>query len=226
MEVPDWLLDFLDWLSAVLKHWIPLVTGGAMTAALVVINVLESKPPTWLTWIWLYAAIFAASFLAWREGARGRPKFSVHLKRVGFFTGAGPANSTWIVGRVYISNHGTPGTIHEVEIWARVCGAPTKAKFSYIGDQFQLTNPADADDVASIWPEDGLEKARGVLFEKGRGRDYVFFAYFLDRTVHEIDLSTVEVHFQDSFDGKWETIGKPSRIEPNPRALTRRGAPN
>jgi hypothetical protein len=208
-----WLYDVADWSCAVVKHWVPLVTGGLVTAILLVVNLKSGQTPTWLTWIWLYVAILCASFLAWREGSRGRPRFRAYIKRVSFFVGAA-GDGAWIVGRVFFSNWGTPSTIHDLEIWANRGGNAIRGEISNIERRFILTDPTDPTiSPLHIWPEQSLQHTNRQQFEKGQGHDYQFLALFRGQETASFPASSVHIRFKDAFDRPWVTIDAPRQVD-------------
>ena len=69
-ELLSVLRDLLDWLWAIFKQWVPLVTGGAITAILAAVDFAQGKPVTWAVGSWFLVAFVVAAFLAWRKFAR------------------------------------------------------------------------------------------------------------------------------------------------------------
>jgi hypothetical protein len=81
--------DIWQFFIGIIRHWIPLITGGSITAAL---GVLEHKTGSSVPWSW-YAAIlllffFFSCFSAWRDEYRKRitleeqakPKLSIQFR--------------------------------------------------------------------------------------------------------------------------------------------------
>jgi hypothetical protein len=67
-EIRAWFTDLVEWVWAVVKQWIPLVTGGVITASFSVAGVLTSKPSAWLIGLWVFGgAVLLSTFQAWRK---------------------------------------------------------------------------------------------------------------------------------------------------------------
>jgi hypothetical protein len=71
--LPVVLDDVFVWAAAVLRRWPPLVTGGAITAALALWALHDGKSPNAAISKWFVVALFCSLFLAWREQFRPTP---------------------------------------------------------------------------------------------------------------------------------------------------------
>ena len=95
------LSDLKCFIFAVCRHWIPLISGGVITAALIV---LEHRLETSLPWPYYYPIflffLLYSCFAAWRDenrvraelAARAEPKLSIH------FTGSGQRPECQVLG--------------------------------------------------------------------------------------------------------------------------------
>jgi hypothetical protein len=222
----DWIFDFSDWGLAVLRHWHPLVTGGVITGTLVVVNLSRGQSTTWLTWIWLYAAILVASFYAWREGSKGRPKFESHLMRVGFFKSPVWHRGACVLARVFLSNHGSPSSIHDLEVFAKVNGVRTQGDVSRLDRSFNLVSPFDETQGRFVDLHLALQNIHGRLFEKGQGGEYLVFAFFRDQSKDSVDVSSLELHFKDTFNKKYVAVGRGDFIDTTPWVMRPQAKPS
>ena len=79
------LSDFWSWCWAVLNHWQVLVTGGAVTAIISVIQARRGKGFPWSVTRWiLFLFLITAFFLTWRDQyTRARPRVDIKIIRGG-----------------------------------------------------------------------------------------------------------------------------------------------
>jgi hypothetical protein len=95
------LSDLLHFITAVARHWIALVTGGAITASLIITEHLFAQNVPWSYYIYfMLLFLFYSCFAAWRDEARSRaelavqaePKLSIH------FSGSGHRPEVQVLG--------------------------------------------------------------------------------------------------------------------------------
>jgi hypothetical protein len=67
-EIRAWFTDLFNWVWSVAKQWVPLVTGGTVTAILLAVSVASGKSLTTAIGLWIFVgAVLGATFLAWRK---------------------------------------------------------------------------------------------------------------------------------------------------------------
>jgi hypothetical protein len=228
--------DIIRWAWDVLSHWQVLVTGGAITAILAIIQLRRGESLPWRIYRWILLAFFViALFLSWRDQYRAKialehrlsqlsvPVIAGRIPMIGLGRGGPTGDDSLLLLVVFVTNTGAPSALDINSVTVRVKGKEAIAKAIPLEeDGFNIVDSAGV--LRHFDPSDNLPLR--LLSPLPTGGEVMGFLHLFVSGISATDLhipgAVIDIELQDVFGGlhpiHWE-IDNMEHVDSLPRNL-------